>query len=537
MSILSPILITLLVCVIYAWAFQVWPPGWGPLVAFFAIMILAGAGVVYYLKKFADEEEREQFNMVTFLPSGVAIFFALLMTMAWWLSPLRAGATRLAAMHSAQPVEVALADADPTVRKHACIELVRMGAQKTSLKLYDNFNAHPTDASACVEDVNKRGVGDGRYIARQLTRDWGRTLRRMRREEEAGFVCAFAKPLGTVQKLSGMSEKGSPELLECALKAPFAKARACCAEAFMESHPEGISSQKPEDLYVRGVDPYIFAKMTRATFNAKDLDSSEATMGKQLSLENKEEQLIELGCEMFSSDRPDIRQGALAGMNHIAAQLSCARLGEGNEGAMLHLAMEQSWYGICDDMMAGDAKEKVSDRMCEALERSWEQAAFEEAQKKVRAALLHAQIRRLATTVETSRQARGYGGVGSKNEQKELQDRIDKFLANGGNPMQISRAALRQRGGLPRSSENCVSFDQGNSGINDFLETQQGTWCGRDTDTVEEMFAKRDRVFKAVKEGTIPGIGKKAYKAKYGDGATQQAYDKLNETYEEKSGR
>jgi|GEM_PF-5585998 hypothetical protein len=535
MSILSPILITLLVCVIYAWAFQVWPPGWGPLAAFFVIMLLAGAGVVYYMKKFADDEEREQLNMVTFLPSGVAIFFALLMTMAWWLSPLRAGATRLAAMHSAQPVEVALADADPTVRKHACIELVRMGAQKTSLKLYDNFNAHPTDAEACVEDVNKRGVGDGRYIARQLTRDWGKILRRMRREEEAGFVCEFAKPLGKVQQLSGMSEKGSPELLECALKGRFAKARACCAEAFIETYPDGVSSQGTEDLYVRGVDPYIFAKMTRVTFDAKDLDPSEATMGKQLALEGKQDQLISLGCDMFTSDRPDIRRGALAGMNHIAAQLSCARLGEENEGAMLHLAVESNWYGICDDMLAGEAKGKLTDRMCGALERSWEEAAFAEAQSKVLAALHRAQLKRLATTVDSSRQKRGYGVAGSKNARETAYDEMNRRLANGTSVFSLTRRDIRRASGQERNRDSCISFAKGNQNggaENEFMD-EQGIWCGRDTDSLDEIIARRNAAIDAVRGKGKLNVGDKALRGRYGDAAVEAAEKEMNETYEE----
>lgn len=529
MSILSPILITLLVGVIYAWAFQSWPPGWGPLAMFLVIAAMMSGVVAYYMKHYASEEERGEFTLMTALPTLVACGFALVMTGAWWLAPVRAGATRLAGMHSAQPVEQALGDADAMVRKHACLELVRIAAADRSVKLLRSFEAHPEDVPACIEAMQQHELGTGKYMAERITERWARVFRRTRTDAQAEVACMLAPSFGKTQRLSGMATQGSSELFECALSSSNPKARACCAQAFAESTPSGFTSYSPEALFVRGVDPFVFTRMARVTFGASDLDADEREAGQKVGLPGRHNELIMLGCGMLAHPEPSVRESGLSGMNHIAAQLDCARLGEQNAGAMLHLAVEASWGEICEAVEGAPGKRREA--MCQAMELSWEARAYEEARALVLLAIQYARLKRPVADIVASKLVRGYGASGGSGQRKKASGEIGEYLAKGGKTGQLSRSRVMRAAGAGPDRPHCVEFNVG-SREDRRVQRQDGVGCSRDGDTIDEIMARRKHILRAVQGKETLQLGDRSkLEKKYGAGALKGAKDGMREVY------
>jgi hypothetical protein len=62
---------------------------------------------------------------------------------------------------------------------------------------------------------------------------------------------------------------------------------------------------------------------------------------------------------------------------------------------------------------------------------------------------------------------------------------------------------------------------------------EQGIWCGRDTDSLDEIIARRNAAIDAVRGKGKLNVGDKALRGRYGDAAVEAAEKEMNETYEE----
>ena len=64
---------------------------------------------------------------------------------------------------------------------------------------------------------------------------------------------------------------------------------------------------------------------------------------------------------------------------------------------------------------------------------------------------------------------------------------------------------------------------------------EEGIWCGRSTDSLSEIMARRKAAFDAVKgKGTL-NVGEQALRDRYGGAAVEAASQKMRETYREGS--
>lgn len=533
MYILAPILIATTILVIYGFVFQFWPAGWVPLMMMLSVGLISGVGIKFYLDQIAPEEEREAgLSIGALLPAGVALLFGLLFTAAWLLPPLRAGTTALVALDSPGAVEVALHESSPLVRKHACMELVRHGAAKHSQALMQSFDAHPKDAARCISEIKRRGLSDGVALAETLSQRWSRHWRPSRRHwknASPAEQCRWMRGLAAAQEAAALSPAGSPDILECSFKASHPEVRACCAQTFKEMSPSGEDVLASEALRGHRADPELFFRLVRAAWGAGNASRAEIAAGHELALQEQKPAFLRLGCNLLDEDDPDVQREAQRGLMHIASRLPCAR---SSHQAQLLLVDRDVWTPICTQLEETKDDDRLEPVMCQSLEYAWTRAAFHEAYVRVWEARQRARLNRISTIVPISDEVRGYGRSGSSGQRKDTKDDIIDTIVESGTGSVTRGQTYRAGGSGGVMQRECPDLNFGDAKQRRLLNTQ-GVGCQRDSDSIDEILARRRDFLNAIQgDGSIQSINRREMRRKMADGAVDRAYNDMKNAYD-----
>ena len=182
--------------------------------------------------------------------------------MAWNIPAYRAAALWVVA--ELTPFEPAMAAADDgadLVASIACEEVLAANRIGRTERMRSVLEQRPEMAVRCLKNIEEDAQTSAIHLARHLRETWyNGWMGEEALDEELG--CRGAEQFAALGKL--YDDRGTPELLMCALGSPNPTFSTCCAEALSAGSDEAKIHDVRPDHWRQGLDEPLFVELTAA---------------------------------------------------------------------------------------------------------------------------------------------------------------------------------------------------------------------------------------------------------------------------------